>query len=285
MANKVGIVIDSTAYIPKELRAQYPIAIAPAVVIWSGEEYHDGVDIQPAEFYARLATAKEMPTTSQPSPAVVKAKFDEMLANGYDVLGMFVSEKLSGTLASARQAKDMLPDAKIEIVDTRSTSMGAGWQILAAARAAERGADLAECKAIAENSRDNTDLVLMVDTLEFLRRGGRIGGAQAFIGTMLNFKPILELQDGAIEPVERVRTHKKAVERLITFVEERIDGRSPVYLAALHANVEDEARRVLDMAAERINPVETVVTDVSPAVGTHTGPGTLGLAFMAGMEM
>jgi DegV family protein with EDD domain len=282
---KVGIVIDSTAYIPKDVMQKYEIEVAPAVVIWSGDEYHDGVDIQPSEFYSRLESAEEMPTTSQPSPAAVKEQFDKMLANGYDVLGMFVSEKLSGTLASARQAKDMIPDAKIEIVDTRSTSMGAGWQIIAAARAAERGDSLAECKAIAENLLDYSGLVFMVDTLEFLRRGGRMGGAQAFIGTRLNVKPILELQDGAIEAVERVRTHKKGVKRLISFVEERIGGREPVYLAALHANAADEARRVLDMAAERINPVETILSEISPAVGTHTGPGTLGLAFMAGVEM
>lgn len=282
---KVGIVIDSTAYIPKDIMDQYPITVAPAVVIWSGEEFHDGVDIQPSEFYARLESAEEMPTTSQPSPAAVKEAFEKMLGKGYDVLGMFVSEKLSGTLASARQAKDMLPDANIEIVDTRSTSMGAGWQIIAAARAAEREAGLAECKAIAENLLANTGLVFMVDTLEFLRRGGRMGGAQAFIGTALKYKPILELQDGAIEPVERVRTHKKAVNRLISFVEERIDGREPVYLAAMHANAADEARRVLDMAVERINPVETIISDLSPAVGTHTGPGTLAMAFMAGVDM
>lgn len=282
---KVGIVTDSTAYIPKELIAKFPILIAPAVVIWSGKEYHDGVDIQPSEFYTRLATAEELPTTSQPSPAVVKEKFEKMLTDGYDVLGIFVSEKLSGTLASARQAKEMLPDANIEIIDAQSASMGTGWAILAAAKAAEQGASLAECKAVVEKARENTDLVLMVDTLEFLQRGGRIGGAQAFIGTALNFKPILALEDGALEPVERVRTHKKAVLRLVSFVEERVGGRSPVYLAALHANAEDEARRVLDMAAELINPVQTVITDISPAVGAHTGPGTLGLAFMAGVEM
>lgn len=282
---KVGIVTDSLAYIPKDLMEKYPIRVAPAVVIWSGKEYRDGVDIQPSEFYTRLEKADELPTTSQPSPEVVKAEYEKLIAEGYDVLGIFVSEKLSGTLASARQAKEMLPDANIEIVDTQSASMGEGWQILAAARAAERGASLAECKAIAENSRDNTHLILMVDTLEFLQRGGRIGGAQAFIGTMLNFKPILELQDGALEPVERVRTHKKAVNRLVDLIEERIGGRTPVYLASMHANVPEEAKRLLDMAVERINPVETVITDISPAVGAHTGPGTLGMSFMAGIEM
>jgi DegV family protein with EDD domain len=283
---KVGIVTDSTAYIPKDIIQKYNIEVAPAVVVWSGEEFEDGVDIQPSEFYSRLESAQEMPTTSQPSPVAVKEACERLLAKGYDeILGIFLSEKLSGTIASARQAKEMMAGTTFEIVDTKSTSMGEGWQIIAVARAVERGVSLAECKEIAENLLDNTGLVFMVDTLEFLRRGGRMGGAQAFIGTALNFKPILELQDGAIEAVERVRTHKKAVKRLISFVEERINGREPVYLAALHANVADEARRVLDMASERINPVETILSEISPAVGTHTGPGTLGLAFMAGVEM
>ncbi|MEK6256498.1 MAG: DegV family protein [Chloroflexota bacterium] len=282
---KVGIVTDSTAYIPKDLVGKYPIAVVPAVVIWDGKEYYDGVDIQPDEFYARLATAKVMPTSSQPAPAAVKQVFEKMLADGYDVLGIFVSEKLSGTLASARQAREIIPNANIEIVDTHATSMGSGWISIVAARAAEKGANLAECKAIVEHARDNAGLVFMVDTLEFLHRGGRIGGAQAFIGTALNFKPILELIDGAIEPVERVRTHKKAVKRLVSFVEERIDGRTPLYIAALHANAAEEAKQLLEIVKERFNPVEAVLTDVSPAVGTHTGPGTLGLAFIAGVEM
>lgn len=283
---KIGIVTDSTAYIPQEFIAKYDIEVAPAVVIWSGEEFADGVDLQPKDFYTRLATAKEMPGTSQPSPAVVKKAVENLQSRGYDqILGIFLSEKLSGTIDSARQVKEMMPDLTFEIVDTMSASMGSGWPIMAGARAIERGANLKECIAIVEEAREHTDVVLMVDTLEFLHRGGRIGGAQAFIGTALNFKPILEVEGGVIEPVERVRTHKKAVNRLVELAVERTGGRDPVYLAALHANVEEEARRVLDIAAEQLNPVETVLSDVSPAVGTHTGPGTLGLAFMAGMEM
>ncbi len=283
MANKVGIVTDSTSYIPEDLKKQYAIRVAPAVVIWEGEELRDGVDIQPSAFYSRLQKAAQMPTTSQPSPAAVKEQIEAFANQGYDVLCVMVSEKLSGTIASTRQAMAMFPNAKIELVDSRSASMGLGWAILAAARAAAQGASLAECKAIAEKARDNTGVLLSVDTLEFLHRGGRIGGAQRYLGTALNFKPILELQHGVIEPVERVRTRGKAHARLIELAVERIGGRTPVRLAVIHANVPDIAKEVLKQASDVIKPVEAVISEVSPAVGTHTGPGTVGLCFIAGI--
>ncbi|MDH5505984.1 MAG: DegV family protein [Anaerolineae bacterium] len=281
---KIAIVTDSTSYIPNDLQKKYDIHVAPALVIWSGDEMRDGVDIQPTEFYTRLESAKEMPTTSQPSPAELKNIYSGLAAEGYEILSIHVSHKLSGTIASAEQAQSMVPEAKIEIVDSLSASMGLGWPVIAAARASEMGASLAECKAIAERARDHTGVLLTVDTLEFLHRGGRIGGAQKFIGTALNFKPVLEVRDGRVEPLERVRTRGKALARLLELLEENIAGRSPVYLAALHANAADVAKDLLDQAAARINPIESVLSDVSPAVGTHTGPGTVGLAFMAGFE-
>ena len=143
MANKVGIVIDSTAYIPEGLTTGLPIEVSPVVVVWDGEELLDGVDIQPSEFYQRLETAKVMPTTSQPSPEMMRQSYQKMLDKGYDVLGIFLTGKLSGTMSSATQAKAMLPNANIEIVDTYLTSMGSGWAILKAAKAAVEGASLA----------------------------------------------------------------------------------------------------------------------------------------------
>ena len=281
--SKVGIITDSTAYIPDELVAKHNIRIAPAVVIWSGEEFRDGIDIKINDFYDRLAVDKELPTTSQPSPGVVKQLYDEVLAEGKDVLGIFISEKLSGTIDSARQAKEMLPEANIEIVDTYSVSMGAGWPILLAARAADRGASLAECKAIAENARENVNTFFVVDTLEFLARGGRLSGAKRFLGTVIQAKPILEVAT-TIEGLEQVRTRKKALARLVDLVEERIAGRSPVYMAAIHANDPETAQELLEVAKARFNPVETMISDLSPGVGVHGGPGTVGLAFMAGVE-
>jgi DegV family protein with EDD domain len=284
MTNKVGIVIDSTAYIPPELLTGLPVEICPVVVIWEGEELLDGVDIQPAEFYERLKVAKEMPTTSQPSPEMVRKVYQKMLDRGYDVLGIFLTGKLSGTMASGIQAKAMLPDAKIEVVDTRLTSMGSGWPILKAAKAAVDGASLAECKSIAEDARDHAGMVFTVDTLEFLHRGGRIGTAKRFIGTALNVKPILEFQDSLLEGLEQVRTMKKAMARLVELLEDRIGDRSPVHLGVLHANVPEAAQQLMEMAKARINVLQSAISPLSPALGAQAGPGTLGFAYMAGYE-
>lgn len=282
--SKVAIVTDSSTYIPKERMDPYIIRVAPLMVIWSGKELRDGVDIQPAEFYTRLKTSREMPTTSQPSPLAVKEVFDKLLAEGYDILGVFISSKFSGTFASAEQAQAMLPGANIEIIDSLTGSMGAGWPILAAAQAAARGASLAECKAIAQKALENVCILLMVDTLEYLHRGGRIGGAQRFLGDALSLKPILEVVDGVFVGLERVRTRQKALKRLVDLLENRIAGRTPVRLAVLHANAPDLAAQMLQEATQIVRPIDTIMADVSPAVGAHLGPGTVGFAFMAGIE-
>ena len=283
--SKVAIVTDSTAYIPDNLLKQYFITITPQILIWGDETFQDGVDIQPNEFYRKLETAKTMPTTSQVAIVTMKAAFENLLASGYAVLGIFISAKLSGTMQSAQQAKEMLPKAGSDIVvlDSNSTSMAMGFQVLAAARAAQAGANLAECQKLAEEARKHTGVYFVVDTLEFLRRGGRIGGAQAMLGSALNLKPLLELRDGRIESIEKVRTKGKAINRMIELIIERTAGRNPIRLATLHANAEAEAKSALETAAAQLHPVEQVLASVCPVIGTHAGPGTVGLAYMAGM--
>jgi DegV family protein with EDD domain len=281
--SKIAIVTDSTGYLPKEFLDRYPIYVAPQVLIWGEENFEDGVSILPKEFYTRLKTAKVMPSSSQATPKYFHVLFDDLLKQNYEILAILISTKLSGTVASAVQAREFFPEAPIEIIDSYSTAMAMGFQILAVARAAEKGASLKECVALAEASRQHTGVVFAVDTLEFLHRGGRIGGGSRFLGTALNIKPILELIDGRVEAVERVRTRHKSLERVVELVEERIGGRQPVRLSALHADAVDDAKTVLDMAKSRIQSIENILAEVSPVVGTHAGPGTVGLAFMAGM--
>jgi DegV family protein with EDD domain len=282
---KVAIVTDSTAYIPKDLLEQYTVTVVPQVLIWGEKTYEDGVDIHPNEFYQRLATAKVMPTTSQVSVPNMQKAFSGLLEQGYDVLGIFISSKLSGTLQSAIQGRELLEKDRehVEIIDSNTTAMALGFQVLTVARAAAQGASIAECKALAEQSRAHTGVYFIVETLEFLHRGGRIGGAQRLLGTALNLKPLLTVQDGKVEAVERIRTKAKAVERLIEIVGEQTAGKSPVRLATLHANAESEAREILSRAASLTNATESVFTSVSPVIGTHTGPGTVGIAYIAGM--
>lgn len=281
--SKVAIVTDSTAYIPKELVEQYQITVAPQVLIWGEETFLDGIDIQPDEFYARLKTASVMPSTSQVTIQSFENIYKDLLDKEYEILAILVSNELSGTINSAVQALESFPNAPIKTVDSRTTAMALGFQVLAAARAAEQGASLEECKALAENAREHVGVVFAVDTLEFLYRGGRIGGGSRFLGTLLSLKPILEVTGGRVEGVERVRTRKKSLDRLVEIIVERIGDRQPVRLATLHAFAEDDAKYLLETASIQLNPVESVFSEVSPVVGTHAGPGTVGLSYMAGM--
>ncbi len=281
--SKVAIVTDSTATIPNDIMEQYPLWEVPLVLIFGEETLEDRIDIQPSEFYDRLETDPIHPTTSQVTPASFQKIFKQLLDEGYDILAVLVSPKLSGTVESANQVKGEYPDAAIEVFDSESVAMGLGWQALMAARAAKEGATLAECKEVVEKAKPMTGVVFAVDTLEYLHRGGRIGGGAKFLGTALNFKPILEIRGGAVESVERVRTRKKSLARVVRLIEERIDGRKPLHLATLHAKAEEDARWLLDVGCAHLNPDEKMYAEVSPVVGTHAGPGVVGLAYLAGM--
>jgi len=277
--SKVAIVTDSTAYLPKDLVKQYNITVAPLVVIWGENTYRDDIDLTPTEFYTRLETAEIMPKTSQATIKDFKEAYDRLHAEGYQILSILISDKLSGTISSAEQAKKMLPDATIEIFNSESTSMALGFQALAAARVAAEGGDMAACKAVAEGVRSRSGVIFAVDTLEFLHRGGRIGGGARFLGTALKLKPLLEVTGGVIESVDKVRTKRKAHARMIEVIEERIAGKKNIRLATLHANSKADADRVLDEAGQLLGAVESIHSEVSPVIGTHVGPGTVGLAY------
>jgi DegV family protein with EDD domain len=280
--SKVALVTDSTAYIPDELTRGLAIHVVPLQLVWGDQTYRDGVDISPDEFYTRLPQTHIVPTTSQPSPAAFRTLYEDLLAQGYDVLSVHISSQLSGTLDSAQQAYRGLPPRRIELVDSLSTSLGMGFAILEAARAARQGATLAECRAIVEHALANSRVYFLVSTLEFLRRGG----AQAFLGTALNLKPLLSLRDGRVEPVERIRTWNRAKDRLLELFQQEVGTRRPVRIAVLHASAAEEAQEMMERATALfgVSDVrETVLAPVSPVIGTHTGPGTIGLVFTVGL--
>jgi DegV family protein with EDD domain len=276
---KPAFVTDSTSYLPEEVREKYDIQVAPQVVIFGEETLYDGLDIMPTQFYERLKIAETMPTTSQVEIPSFKQIYGTLVQQERPIISILISDKLSGTIQSAEEAKKEFPEARIEIIDSESAAMAMGFQVLAAARAVQDGRSLDEVLEVARNAKQQTGVVFMVDTLEFLHRGGRIGGAARLLGTAVKLKPILELQDGIIETVAKVRTRSKALTRLLDLLEERIDGRANVRLAVLHAAAEAEAKEVLEMAAERVNPIEQIFSELSPAVGVHVGPGTLGLCY------
>jgi DegV family protein with EDD domain len=277
--SKVTIVTDSTAYLPLELIQEYDIRIAPLTVIFGEESFSDGVDMVPSEFYARLQKTEVMPTTSQVTMGAFKALFEQLHQDGREILVITISGKLSGTVESAEKARELVPDGKIEIVDSLSTTVEQGFVVLAAARRAANGASLIECKQAAIQARGRTGVVFAVDTLEFLHRGGRIGGAKRLMGTILNIKPILTMRDGRVDALEQARTRKKSIRRLIEIVAERVAGKQDVSLAVAHADAPEDAQKVLEAAIEQLNPVETMVTELSPVIGTHVGPGTVALAY------
>ncbi len=277
---RIAIVTDSTAYIPENLRAQHNIYVAPQQLIWGTETFRDGVDITPTQFYQRLRVDKVNPKTSQASPGTLKEVFNNALESADAVLAILISSGVSQTFNSASVAKADMPDAQIEVVDSRMTAMAMGFICIAAAKAAAEGKTLAEVKKLAEDSIAKVGVIFVVDTLDYLHRGGRIGGAQRLIGNALNVKPVLELRDGRVEPLERVRTKKKAVEYMINNIADRVAGKGGLRLATLHCDAENEARELLSEAAKRLNAAETVFAEVSPVIGTHTGPGTVGLAWI-----
>jgi DegV family protein with EDD domain len=276
---QVAIVTDSTAYIPKALVEKYQIRVVPLRVHWGSETYRDGVDIQSAEFYERLKTDRVTPTTAAPSIGDFQLAYREALESAEAVVSIHIASTLSATVSSAEQAKALLPDKPIEVIDSNLTSMALGYMALVAARAAEEGATVEQVAAAARRLMTSAHIVFTVDTLEYLRRGGRIGAAQAFMGNLMDVKPILELRDGRVEPVERVRTKKKAVERVMDMIVRYAasEDHAPVRVAAVHALAPEEATALLDAVSARLNVVEKMIADFSPVIATHTGPGTLGL--------
>ncbi|OJX41264.1 MAG: hypothetical protein BGO78_00500 [Chloroflexi bacterium 44-23] len=284
--SQVMIVTDSTAYIPEEILRGLPVRIVPLQVIWGEEQFRDGVDILPTEFYERLKTAEVMPSTSQTTPATFIELYSKLNSEGYDILSMHISEKLSGTIDSAVQARTTLGLDNLIIFDSEASGMALGFQVLAVARAAANGASLNECLKIAEKARSQTGILFAVRTLEFLHRGGRIGGAAAFLGTMLNLKPILELRNGKIESIDKVRTMNKALDRIVEIMMEKVDEHFPVRVSVQHANAYQEAEQLLERIQSKFPDgqlAETMISEVSPVIGTHTGPGLLGISYMFGM--
>jgi DegV family protein with EDD domain len=271
--SRTVLVTDSTAYIPDELVEKYGIIVTPQILLWGEETFHDGVDITPAEFYTRLQSTDVMPTSSQATPKYFIELFEPLVEEGAKILAILISSKLSGTIQSAVQAREQYPGATIEIVDSESTAMALGFQVLAAARALEAGKSFEEVLALAQNAKKHTGVYFAVETLEFLHRGGRIGGASKLLGTALNIKPLLAVIDGRVESIEKVRTKSKAYDRLLDVIAEQIDGKPNLRLATLHAAAEEDAMMLLEKAEARFNPVETIMAEVSPVVGTHAGPG------------
>ncbi len=284
MNHPVMILTDSSAYLPSDLVTNYPIRVMPLTLTWDGQAYRDGVDIQAEEFYRRLSTSDTLPKTSQPSAQEIKSIVHALLKEGYDVLMMPISSGISGTYQTAIGLLQDFPAERVLVLDTKLVCMALGLQVMAAARAAAAGADLSTCERIAQQAYANIGAFGMVDTLKYLAAGGRINTAARLLGAAINLKPILQFRNGKVELVGSSITRRKAVARILDMVEKEMGNRTPVRISVFHALAEEPAKELMAMALERFSPIETILTEFSPVVGAHVGPGTLAIAFHAGSE-
>ena len=277
---KVAIVTDSTANLPLELIEKHAIHVIPLHIHWDTADLLDGIDINPNEFYQRLDAADTLPTTSQPSVGEFAEFFKQVALKAESIVGIFISERLSGTLASAQAAVALVPDVPIVLVDSQSTAMGLGLIVLAAVRAAAQGYSHIEVAEIARSNVAHTRVMFVVDTLEYLHKGGRIGGAQRLFGSMLAIKPLLHLAEGEVRPLARVRTKKKAVKYMLDIVAQDYKGQTPAVLVVLQAAAREEADEVKEALNTEFPNADVMIAAISPVVGVHTGPKALGVAYM-----
>jgi DegV family protein with EDD domain len=277
MMAKTAIITDTSAYLPEELVQKYDIHVAPLTVIFGEEKLLDVVEIGIDEFHRRLSEGPIHPSTTQPNPEDFTALY-EKLSNDYDgIVAILISSELSGTVNSALVAKEEFDRIPVRVVDSRSTSMGLGLAVLAAAEAATAGKSIDEVETAAREVCSNVKVLFVVDTLEYLHKGGRIGGASRFLGTALGLKPLLHLNDGRVDALEKIRTNRKAIDRMLELAGQYVNGQ-PVHVAVIHAAAPNEAETLKSAVMERFDCIELHVTDLSPAIATHAGPGTLGIA-------
>jgi DegV family protein with EDD domain len=274
MARSVAIVTDSTADLPPELTTARAITVVPLTLNFDGRSLLDGVDIRPDEFYRRLHSVTTHPTTSQPSPGRFAEVYKSLLADHDAVVSIHISQKLSGTYESARQAAGMTDPQRVRVIDSELVSMSLGLITLAASSLAAGGADSAAIEAKVVDMRSSIQTYFSVATLEFLRRGGRIGRASALLGSVLQVKPVLCIRDGLVTPLERVRTFERALNRVVELTRE-VDRGHGVCVIVGHAEAEADAERIgreLDSIADTL-----MIQPLGPVVGAHAGPGVVGV--------
>lgn len=270
----VAIVTDSTADLPSGLARTRAITVVPLTLHFEGRSLLDGVDITPADFYRKLPAATTHPTTSQPSAGRFAETYSELLKDHDEIVSIHISEKLSGTYASARQAAEMTDPKRVHVIDSQLVSMSLGLITLAASALAAQGADADSLENKVLAMRDRVHSYFSVATLEFLRRGGRIGQASALLGSVLQVKPVLCIRDGLVTPLERVRTFDRALNRVIDLARE-VDRGQGLCAVVGHADAEGAAERV----ARELEPItETLmIQPLGPVVGAHAGPGVVGV--------
>jgi DegV family protein with EDD domain len=277
--NSIALMADSTCDIPEDLIQQYGITIIPELVIWGDQTFRDRVDMTPQAFYERIEKDPVMPTTALPSPAEFENVYKEAISQGAREIILFtVSAAMSGTYQAAKQVGERM-EVPVHVIDSKGPTMSLGWQVLAAARGREKGLNIQEMMKAADQVREKLVQIVCLNTLEYLHRGGRIGSATRFLGTLLDIKPLVQInhQTGTVEPSGQARTRKKSIEVLIERFFEQIQTEKPIHVAVLHGNAPDEAQAIAERIRKTYTPKELLINITGPVLGINTGPRALAL--------
>ncbi len=273
--SQIKIVTDSTAFLNKETLEQYGIEVVPLYVNFTNEIIVDGT-VDNTAFFEKIRKTQEIPFTSQPSPGDFVKVFERIVQEGNEIISIHISSGISGTVESANTAAKMVDEVRISVFDSHSTSGGLAMLVMAAAKAVEEGKTRDEIVAMLKKLKSTLRVLFIPETLEYLKKGGRIGGAQALLGTLLQIKPVLCLQEGKIEPLDKVRTMKKALERIVNELPTAAEG---LQAAVINAESWENSQKLVELIQERLPGIAINKYEISPVIATHTGP-VVGLAFM-----
>lgn len=278
----IRIIADSTCYLPHEYMKKYKVSIVSLNVLLNGNSYRE-IDLSNDWFYKEMAKSSSIPTSSQPSVEELYNTVESQIKEGHDVVGIFLSSDMSGTFSTSNLVKNMIlenyPNAKMVMIDSRSNCMQAGFAILEAAKAAYENKSLDEVVSAAKNVIENSKFIFVPDTLDYLKKGGRIGGAAALFGALLQIKPILTVEDGKTTVFTKVRTKKKAVDKIVDTVLEQ-NSKTPIKgLIVHHINCESEGQELANRLKDKLGLDNVKVQSIGPIIGLHVGPGSIGVAY------
>ena len=275
---KVAIVTDGACSLSPARGEELGIHIAPVYVTFGDKTYRAGIDLEDTEFYKLLAASKKLPTTAQPTASDFVNIYNKLADEVDEIITIVISHHMSATIQSAEMANEQFNKIPVHLVNSESVSLGLGMISLAAARAAGQGQDAQSILKLVDDIKKRLNVIFTVKTLEYLHKGGRIGGGTAFLGSALDIKPILYISNGRIEPLEKQRTRNRSLSRLLGLMKEKV-GDQPVHIAVLHGNTPQEATQFEHSIRDQFNCVELITSDMGPVIGVHAGPGTLGLVF------
>ena len=278
----IRIIADSTCYLPKEYIDKYNVSIVSLNVLLNGKSYRE-TDLENDWFYKEMSKSPSIPTSSQPSIDDFYKAIESQVKEGHDIVGIFLSSDMSGTFSTSNLVKEMIlekyPNANIVMLDSRSNCMQAGYAILEAAKAAADNKSLDEVVSIAKSVIENSKFIFVPDTLDYLKKGGRIGGAAALFGSLLQIKPILTVTDGKTTVLTKVRTKKKAIDKIIDTVMEQ-NLKSPIKgLIVHHINCESEGQELANKLQDKLGISNIKIQSIGPIIGLHVGPGSIGVAY------